>query len=373
MTRLSALFVIALLSVACSSSPPPDDGPIEYDYVEDTDEKPRREDLSPIVTEPSVSARTASTIGLAGFQGMVDSRRVEGVSARGGFRYIGQRQTRRFRGLAQSLNPAGVPQGSPVPVRMDERDEFHGPGVFGGASFLDGLFDVGFAWRPWQERRLEDRYLDTSPASSTSVPSGTQTDNQDGVGDLDLSFSVRPPLDLPWLHLAPFVSGRAPTAEVDVRLPARLEYGLAVAISPPQQQIFSLHLNASGETLEEGGNAFLFRVGPSLAFELGDSTVLRFFGYANGREWEGRAGTDLALDFGFQLALTDLFESWDHSAALVFEFGGSFSLIESRYRSQDLKRALRSKPVNGGNSLQLLQRHPDERAEAIQASIQLLF
>ena len=257
-------------------------------------------------------------------------------------------------------------------MRLDEREEFHGPGGFVGASFLDGVLDVGLAWRPWQERRLEDRYLDTAP--TTSARRGTETEYRDGVGDLEVSLSVRPILDLDWLHLAPFVSGRVPTAEVDVRLPARLEYGVALAISPPQQQVFSLHLNASGETLEKGDNAFLYRIGPSLAFELSPATVLRLFGYAKGREWEGRARSDLALDFGVQFILTDLFDHALLPDAIVIEVGASISLLEGGHRSPDLRRALRSKPIPPSqNTLHLLERHTDDRFQGVQGSIQLLF
>lgn len=250
--------------------------------------------------------KLSGSTGLTGFRNMVDARTPGTLSFRGGLRYLVNVVDNDFRG---ALNA----------TRKQRR---HDITLYAGGSLL-GLIDVA-AKIPF--------VFDRQKTSINGLPD-PRDDNDKGWGDVDLAGKIS--LELGPFDVAAYALGRLPTGEPEVRDLAELEYGVAASFT-----IFNHHLaahgNLAGLQVEKGLTALRYRVGVSFVILDFDTLLLRVYGYGNGIEFEGRADSDIDLDFGAQAILFGF---------LSVELGTSVRLLDANFLDDSAKKALRGQGI----------------------------
>jgi len=250
--------------------------------------------------------KLAGTIGLTGFRDMVDARVPDGLSIRGGIRYDLLVVDQDFSGAVRA-------------TRKADRHEFT---LYGGASLL-GLIDAA--------ARIPYLYTDDEINRRGLVD--RDADEDIGWGDFDLAAKVA--LEVGPLDVAPFVFGRFPTGEPDVRDLAEFHYGAAATFSFFGDFI-AAHANLAGVQIEEGLSAFRYRFGVSLVGVATSALLVRVYGYLDGVEFEGRADSDIDLELGAQAILFEL---------ITVEVGASTRLLDSGFLDDSAKEALAGQNV----------------------------
>ena len=92
----------------------------------------------------------------------------------------------------------------------------------------------------------------------------------------------------------------------------------------------------SGFNREKGLAAVRFRLGAAFVVWADKLLTLRIYGYGDGIEYEGRAQTDIDVEFGAQAILFQF---------LTVELGGSIRLLDSNFLDDSAKAALRQRNV----------------------------
>lgn len=247
-------------------------------------------------------------LGLAGFQDMVDARVPGLLSVRAGLRYDLFVTEQDFRGSVDA-----------------KRDlEQHDVGAYVGVSAL-GLIDAAIRL-PFVYRRDD---VDLGNAVDQF-----KTRYDEGWANLDAAGKVS--FDLGPIALAPFVFGRIPSGEPDVRDLARFEYGLAATFSILDEYL-AVHGNLAGVQVEKGLQAFRYRAGASIVVLATDLVLVRVYGYGDGIEYEGRADSDFDLDFGVQAILLQMF---------TLEVGTTVRLVDAEFLDDDLKDDLTASGIS---------------------------
>ncbi|MGE0711599.1 MAG: hypothetical protein AB7N76_03710 [Planctomycetota bacterium] len=240
-------------------------------------------------------------LGLTGFQDMVDARTPKRFAIRGGIQYDVLVQDQDFGGA----------------YKVQRELEQHELGLYVGASAL-GMIDVS-ARMPWVYRHERDDLRGLVD----------RVDRDHGWGDFDLAGKVS--LAVGPIVLAPYLNGRFPTGEPQVKDLLRFEYGASATFSLFNDYL-SVHGNVAGLTKEKGFNALIFRAGASFVVWSDAALLVRVYGYGDGIEYGGRADTDLDLEFGAQALLFGIFTA---------ELGFSTRLIDAGYIDDSTKRFLR--------------------------------
>jgi hypothetical protein len=241
-------------------------------------------------------------LGLAGFQDMVDARVPSLLSVRAGLRYDLFVTEQDFRGAIDA-----------------KRDvEQHDVGAYVGVSAL-GLLDAAIRL-PFVYRRDD--------VDLGNVVDQFKTRYDEGWADLDAAGKVS--FDLGPVALAPFVFGRLPSGEPDVRDLARFEYGVAATFSILDEYL-AIHGNLAGVQVEKGLQAFRYRAGASIVVLATDALLVRVYGYGDGIEYEGDADSDFDLDFGAQAILLGMF---------TVEVGTTVRVVDAEFLDEDIEGGL---------------------------------
>lgn len=247
-------------------------------------------------------------LGLAGFQDMVDARVPSLLSMRAGLRYdllVSEQDFQRSLDVERDL-------------------EQHDVSAYVGVSAL-GLIDAAIRL-PFIYRR-DDVDFD-------GVADQFRTRYDEGWANLDAAGKVA--FDLGPIALAPYVFGRIPSGEPDVKDLARFEYGLAATFSILDEYV-AVHGNLVGVQVEEGLQAFRFRAGASLVVFATDALLVRVYGYGDGIEYEGDADTDFDLDFGAQAILLQMF---------TVEVGTSVRVLDAEFLDDEFEDGLEASGVD---------------------------
>lgn len=160
-------------------------------------------------------------------------------------------------------------------------------------------------------------------------------DRDEGGGDLELALKVPVPMDAVGisraLRLAIYGTSRV-EAGSRTRQPSQGEAGVAISFFPWGSRV-EFHTNLAGFAREHGTLALSYRAGVAIASELsghGDAVVRAHFG-ASGREYEGRATSDLDLEGGLQLFVNQ----W-----LKLQLSGFYRVMDSGFREASYQRSL---------------------------------
>lgn len=249
-----------------------------------------------------------------------------------------------YQGVREDLELDGA-------VRAEFRSERQAGVLFGGVAIPLVRGELGLSLRAYEEAHLRTK---------VRGPTAAKDDDRDyGVGTLGLLAKVALPLkDINWLHLAPYAGGRVTLGgDHDLEEPSQFDYGLSVTLAPQEQMSwFALHVNLGGTLVEGGATGLRYRIGPSLSLPLSPGASLRFFAYADGFEWGGRADTDLDLEFGLQLLLAE---------HVQFTVVAGKRVSHSGYRDDLTRRAL--------DDLGVRERHADEDRESIEVTLGFIF
>lgn len=258
-------------------------------------------------TGAGVTINLPGRLGLTGFQDMVDARSPRGLfHLRGGFHYDVMVSGQDFDGA----------------IDATRRQQVHDLSLYAGGSIL-GLVDVS-ARMPWSYRKGKDNFQGLADT----------VEHDKGWADFDLaakvSFNVWGPITL-----APYVHGRFAEGEPEVSELYEFEWGVAGSISLFNDYL-SVHGNVSGFNREKGLAAVRFRLGAAFVVWADKLLTLRIYGYGDGIEYEGRAQTDIDVEFGAQAILFEF---------LSVEVGGSIRLLDANFLDDSAKAALRSRNV----------------------------
>lgn len=257
--------------------------------------------------------RLSGRVGLTGFQDMVDARTPGTISLRAGVRYDLSVQDLDFNGA----------------LNANRTREVHDVGFYAGGS-LFGLVDVA-ARLPYSFRRDDNNIKGFRDF----------VERDRGWADVDLAAKVSLNVWGP-LTVAPYLHGRFPTGEPSVRDLLEFEGGVAATVSLFNHYL-AVHGNAGGFLQEEGLSALRFRAGASLVVWSDPGLLIRTYVYGDGIEYEGRANTEIDLEFGVQTIVFGF---------ISLEAGASLRLLDAGYLSKTAKRSLRQANV--------LDRHFDD-------------
>lgn len=245
----------------------------------------------------------SSRLGLTGMQSMIDARTPSKIAIRGGVRY-------ELEVIDQDFDGA---------VSATRKRKEHDVSFYAGGS-LFGLVDLA-ARIPWTYRKGED--------NAKGLVEFTK-DSDRGWGDFDFSAKVTLTLG-DFAAIAPYVSGHFPTGEPQVEDLLEFEYGAAATVWIFNHYL-AAHANVAGLSREEGLTALRFRGGASFVAWSEPGLLIRFYGYGDGTEYEGRADFDFDLEFGAQVMLFGF---------LTAEVGFSTRLLDGGYLDDSSKRTLR--------------------------------
>ncbi|MEZ6188470.1 MAG: hypothetical protein R3F62_26145 [Planctomycetota bacterium] len=245
--------------------------------------------------------KLSGSLGLTGFRDMVDARTPGVLSVRGGLRYHVDVTDQDFKGAIDA-------------TRKAQRHELS---LYAGGSLL-GMIDVA--------GRVP--YLITREETNRFGLPDLSADDDYGWGDVDLAAKVS--LSLGLIDAAVFATGRIPSGEPAVRDLGQFEYGLAASLTLFNHH-FAAHGNVSGLQVEEGLSALRYRVGASFVLLDFDALLLRVYAYGDGIEYEGRANSDIDVDFGVQAILFEF---------VSVELGTTLRVIDGNFLDKDTRRQL---------------------------------
>lgn len=287
--RLVAPFVLLAALGSALSAPPA--------YADDD------EDESPIRSETDAERATwfSSRMGLIGMQDMVDARIPE-LSLRGSVQYDA-----RF-----------TDHDIQTEIELSRQGQEHTLTFTAGASAL-GLVDVAIRG-PFEYTRYDDQLkgVGDDPAGQTAR----------GWGDVEVAGKIA--IGFGPLVLSPYLWGRIPSGEPEVRDLARFEYGLAGTITLFNDYL-AVHGNVVGLQESGGLSAFRYRLGASFVVYSEPDLLVRLYGYQDGVEFEGEPTSDLDLEVGAQALLFDL---------ITVEVGGTLRLHHADRVDRATKRHL---------------------------------
>lgn len=241
-------------------------------------------------------------LGLTGFGDMVDARVPKLLSVRGGLNYRVFVTNQDFRSAIDTTRE----------LEVHEFDLYAGVSALG---LLDAAIRVPIVYR------RDDIDLH-------GVGEQLQARYDQGVANLDVAGKVS--LDLGPISLAPYASGRLPTGDGSLDDLASFELGAAATFTLFNEYL-AVHANLSGVTVEEGLQAFRYRLGASIVPFATKPLLVRVYGYGDGLEYEGSADTDFDLDFGVQVIIFQ-----------IFQLGAGFTtrVVNAEYISDDLRDRL---------------------------------
>lgn len=252
-------------------------------------------------TEASDAIGFGGRLGLTGFQDLVDARVPETLAIRAGVHYVLNVVDQDFRG---AINAS----------RKQRRHDFD---LYAGASAL-GLLDAAI--------KLPYVY-DRDEVNRNGILSDFK-DRDVGWGDVDVAAKVT--IGLGPIVLAPYLAGRFPSGEPAVRDLAQFEYGAAATLGLLNEHV-GLHANLAGLQVEEGLSALRYRLGVSFVPLAMDGFLLRIYGYGDGIEFEGRADSDIDLEFGVQTLIANI---------LTVELGVSVRLLDAGHLDDAVEEQL---------------------------------
>lgn len=247
--------------------------------------------------------RFPGSLGLTGMQAMVDARIPNDFSLRGGASYTSAWSDRDVRG----------------DFGVSRQREQHLFGFYAGGSAL-GLIDVSIRV-PWGYTRTKTNRKGAVDRAADTVR---------GWGDVEVAGKVA--YGLGPLTLSPFLYGRLPTGEPDVRDLGRFEYGLAGTFAVLNSYL-ALHGNVAGLQEEGGLSALRYRVGASFVVYSEPDLLIRVYGYQDGIEFEGHADSDLDAVGGVQALL------WER---ITVEVSGTYRLHDSGFVDRATEFELRA-------------------------------
>lgn len=274
-------------------------------------------------------------LGLTGFMDMVDARTPGVLHIRTGIRYRATLRDRNFEAATGSLS---------------KQEQEHTLDAYLGVSFL-GLVDAAIRLPYIISRKEKNNRKGLADVADLE---------DDGFANVDLAGKIS--LTIGPFDVAPFLYGRLPSGERDIRDFAELNYGGAATFSTLNGYL-SLHANVAGVQFEGGTAGVRYRVGLAFVLWASDSYLLRVFAYGDGIEYEGSGDSDIDAEFGVQGILFGL---------LTVELGVSVRLIDGGHVDDTIKREIRA--LNASSAGSSLSKHfEDDGSWALTVGIGTMF